>query len=159
MNIWIMRHGEAGFNSTTDSQRSLTTQGQKNAFEKGLWLGNRLSKQNYKIDKILVSPYLRAEQTLTEVQKGISQINSEVLTNNIEIWKGITPSGDPLNVINYLNVLRQEGIKNLLIISHLPLVYELVSYLTKYHSKVHFYPAVIAEIDWETDHGKLSIYK
>lgn len=157
MKIWIMRHGEAGFNSTSDSQRSLTEQGKKISFEKGLWLGNRLTQQNQQIDKILVSPYLRTQQTLTELTKGIFQISKDLQTEDIEIWQGITPAGNPQNVVSYLDILRKEGIKNLLIISHLPLVYELVSYLTLHQSQVHFYPAVIAEIDWSKNNGKLII--
>ncbi|VEI46676.1 phosphohistidine phosphatase [Actinobacillus equuli] len=28
MNIWIMRHGEAGFYASSDSERTLTSQGE-----------------------------------------------------------------------------------------------------------------------------------
>ncbi|MBD4936681.1 phosphohistidine phosphatase SixA, partial [Xanthomonas citri pv. citri] len=70
-----------------------------------------------------------------------------LVNSSIEIWEGVTPGGDPENVKNYLDFLREEGAKNILIISHLPLVYDLVVSLTQHQDSVHFYPAVIAEID------------
>ncbi|MDG6882027.1 Phosphohistidine phosphatase sixA [Phocoenobacter uteri] len=162
MNVWIMRHGEAGFNAGVDHQRSLTEYGKKTARSQGEWLGKRLANKEQQIDKIIVSPFLRAQQTFEEVLKGLQAVNfDQKFTNSIqekvESWEGVTPYGTPNSVLDYIRVLRESGVKNVLIISHLPLVYELVSYFTQHQSKVHFYPAVIAEIDWTTDNGKLII--
>ncbi|MDP8032680.1 phosphohistidine phosphatase SixA [Pasteurella atlantica] len=155
MNIWIMRHGEAAFNATMDNQRSLTEYGKTTTFQQGQWLAKRLIIQNDQLDHILVSPYLRAQQTWQEVQKGFQAVTSDQLFTNVETWNGITPAGHPQTVLDYMRVLRENNVKNLLIVSHLPLVYELVSTLTQHQSSVHFYPAVIAEIDWTIDCGKL----
>lgn len=161
MQIWVMRHGEASFNAQMDNQRSLTDNGQKMAIKQGEWLGKRLLEQQVSFDKILVSPYLRTQQTLEKVQEGLQRVKfSEKFANleqAIETWDGITPSGNIDNVLNYLDFLRNEGAKNVLVISHLPLVYDLVHVLTQGQSTVHFYPAVIAEVDWRTNVGKLIV--
>ncbi len=160
MNIWIMRHGEAAFNASVDHKRSLTDNGRKKARLQGEWLAKRLNNKNQQFDKILVSPFLRAEQTFEECLIGMQAVNSDpdftnFILNKKEVWEGITPYGIPETVLDYVRVLRESSVKNVLIISHLPLVYELVAYFTQYQAKVHFYPAVIAEIDWTTDNGSL----
>ncbi|MCK3654565.1 phosphohistidine phosphatase SixA [Pasteurellaceae bacterium Macca] len=156
MKIWVMRHGEAGFNAKTDRERSLTTQGEKMAFEQGQILGKRFENQQVSLDKILVSPYLRAQQTADFVQKGLQAVNFvQSFANLRENWAGITPSGDPENVLNYLHFLHEEGAKNVLIISHLPLVFDLVQALTSDAHTVHFYPAVVAEVEWNGNTGQL----
>lgn len=159
MRIWVMRHGEAAFNTPRDSQRSLTNKGQIMSFSQGKWLAQRLYDQNVTFDKILVSPYLRAQQTLDKLLEGIQAVGFTQhfanLTKTIETWEGITPAGNVENVLSYLTFLSEEGAKNVLIISHLPLVYELTQALTAYQYSVHFYPAVIAEIEWQGKIGQL----
>ncbi|WP_373779228.1 phosphohistidine phosphatase SixA [Glaesserella sp.] len=156
MNIWIMRHGEAGFNAQTDSERSLTDFGKAVAFQQGEWLVNRFIDQKIRLDKILISPYLRAQQTADCLLKGMQAVSSEQNFANIcETWSEITPTGDLDNVLNYLHFLRDEGAENVLIVSHLPLVFDLVYELTNYREQVHFYPAVIAEMAWETKYAEL----
>ncbi|AFU19346.1 phosphohistidine phosphatase SixA [Actinobacillus suis] len=159
MNIWVMRHGEAGFNASSDSERTLTSQGESVAKKQGEWLAKRLNAQQIVLDKILVSPYRRTQQTLDCLFQGMQAVDlGKNFTNEnlIEIWEGITPSGDLDNVCSYLAFLREEGAKNVLIISHLPLVYDLVLALTAQQETVHFYPAIIAEIDWQSNFGKIT---
>lgn len=43
----------------------------------------------------------------------------------------------------------------MLIVSHLPLVFDLVQTFTQYQQSVHFYPAVIAKIHWNGLKGVL----
>ena len=43
----------------------------------------------------------------------------------------------------------------MLIISHLPLVFDLVLELTNHQHHVHFYPAVIAEVKWQPHKSQL----
>lgn len=158
MNIWIMRHGEAGFNASKDSDRTLTPFGQSMAEKQGQWLGKRLEQQQLFLDKILVSPYQRAKQTWQGVEQGLQGVGyRKISADLVEEWDGITPAGEVQNVLNYAHFLRDEGAKNLLIISHLPLVFDLVQAFTQHQHSVHFYPAVIAEIDWRTDAGKLVV--
>lgn len=160
MNIWIMRHGEAGFNAQIDSERSLTTQGKNTAFSQGKCLGEYFIQQNIQLDKVLVSPYLRAKQTLEEVTKGMQAANfSQDIANLIEEWDEITPSGSPEIIQDYLSFLNEEGAKQILIVSHLPLVFDLVQIFTQYQQSVHFYPAVIANIHWNGQKGEVLLEK
>ncbi|WP_373767738.1 phosphohistidine phosphatase SixA [Glaesserella sp.] len=157
MNIWIMRHGEAGFNAKTDNERTLTDFGKAMAFKQGEWLEERFINQGISLDKILISPYLRTQQTADYLFKGMQAVGSvQSFANISETWDGITPTGDLDNVLNYLHFLRDEGARNVLIISHLPLVFDLVQELTNYRERVHFYPAVIAEMAWETKYAELT---
>lgn len=158
MNIWVMRHGEAGFNAKTDNQRTLTEKGENMAFEQGKWLGKRLKNQGVGLDKILVSPYVRTQQTYHKLVEGLQAVDfMQSFANLTETWEGITPSGSPEVVTDYLAFLRDEGEKNVLIISHLPLVFDLVLELTNHQHHVHFYPAVIAEIKWEYQQSQLVV--
>ncbi len=149
MNIWIMRHGEAGFNASSDAARCLTDNGIKNTISQGKWLGEHLANQQIQLDKILVSPYLRAQQTLENVLIGMQAVNfPQHFTNLIESWDEVTPDGNPHTVESYLHFLREEGAKNILLISHLPLVFNLVQILTNNQSNVQFPTSTIAEINW-----------
>ncbi len=61
MNLYMMRHGEAGNHHITgdDSLRSLTSEG----IEKLEKQAKQMVKWDIKIDKILSSPFVRAKQT------------------------------------------------------------------------------------------------
>lgn len=156
MKIWIMRHGEAGFNASSDSQRVLTSKGMTQAFVQGECLGKRFLEQQILLDKVLISPYLRAKQTAEQFEKGLQAVGfSQNFAQISEEWEEITPSGSPEMIVNYVDFLREEGAKHIVIVSHLPLVFELVQSFTQHQSAVHFYPAVIAEIEWNGIQGKL----
>lgn len=150
MNIWIMRHGEASFNAPADHLRPLTDAGQKAAFNQGKWLGEQLVSRGLNLDKIIVSPYLRTQQTFEQLKTGFEAVKFEQnVANVLETWAGITPDGEPEMVANYLAFLKEEGAKNILLISHLPLVLDLAQTLTNYQARIAFHPAVIAEIHWQ----------
>lgn len=152
MKIWIMRHGEAGFNAPSDNQRTLTEKGKVMAFEQGQWLGRRFQQHHILLDKVIISPYYRTQQTAEEVIKGLQAVDfQQNFTNILETWDGITPSGNAETVVDYLTFLQEEGAMNVLLISHLPLVFDLVQALTNNQSAVHFYPAVIAELQKEKE--------
>lgn len=156
MNIWIMRHAEADFNAKTDNQRTLTVKGKQISFEQGKKLGKYFKNQNVVLDKVLVSPYMRTQQTYHKVLEGFQAVDfMQNFANLTEIWDGITPVGSTKTVVDYLAFLKSEGAKNVLIISHLPLVLDLVLELTNHKHQINFYPAVIAEIEWLDNVGRL----
>lgn len=156
MNIWIMRHGEAGFQADSDFSRTLTPTGEKMAETQGQWLGITLQTKQILLDKVIVSPYVRAQQTFSHLQQGLQAVGfSQPLTHIVETWEGITPEGDAQTVQDYLAFLHEEGAQNVLLVSHLPLVFDLVSELTQHQDSVHFYPAVIAEVKWNGKSGRL----
>lgn len=156
MKIWVMRHGEAGFNAPSDRERTLTEKGKIMAFEQGKKFAQRFIEQGVLLDKMLVSPYVRTQQTFEQFSVGLQAGGfGQNCANLLETWDGVTPAGDAENVMAYLDFLREEGAKNVMVISHLPLVFDLIGALTLYQASVHFYPAVIAEVEWGNAEGKL----
>ena len=75
------------------------------------------------IERVLVSPYLRAEQTLDVVGECMN------LPKDVDVMPELTPCGDVGMVSAYLQALANEGVKTALVVSHLPLVGYLVSEL------------------------------
>lgn len=157
MKIWIMRHGEASFNAPTDSERQLTEHGCQSAARQGEKLGKYFLQSRISPDKILISPYLRAQQTAEHCIAGMQAVG---LTQNFaavtETWDEITPLGNSALVTDYLHFLREEGAQNVLIISHLPLVDDICYTLLRRPANIAFYPAVIAEITLEHQQAELS---
>ena len=149
MNIFIMRHGEAEVMANSDKARRLTAYGIKQAFSQGEWLKQHLSTLVINLlDRILVSPYVRAQETF-----------DLELENKFEIWEGITPYGHAHSVIDYLEVLKDEGVKSVLIISHLPLVGEIVAELYGKRNPIPFYPATIAQLLWDGNKSEILMHQ
>ena len=140
MNIFIMRHGEAEVMANSDKARRLTAYGIKQAFTQGQWLRKQLELATP--DRIIISPYVRAQETFEQVNQAF---NGE-LSSKIEIWDGVTPYG-------------HEGIKSIFIISHLPLVNEIVAELYGKRNPISFYPATIAYLNWSGQYAKILMYK
>ncbi|OOF69624.1 phosphohistidine phosphatase SixA [Rodentibacter caecimuris] len=153
MKIFVMRHGEAEIAAATDQLRALNDVGKKQANQQGKWLKNQLESNELSLEKIIVSPYIRAQQTF----ECLNLAFEEKLVK--EDWKGITPYGSPNNVLNYLAVLAEQGIKCVLLISHLPLVGEIVAELYGKSNPIAFYPATIAQLDWNGEKGKIEAYQ
>lgn len=138
MRLFIMRHGEAELMATSDKARHLNARGKEQSSLQGMWLKSTALK----LDKVLVSPYTRALETFDQ----LNEVYEQKLTEKLEIWDGITPYGDSGMVSDYLSVLAEKGMENVLIISHLPLVGDIVKEMCG-RNPASFYPATIAEID------------
>ncbi len=100
---------------------------------------------------MLVSPYLRAEQTLATVREALK------LPEGQDVLPELTPGGDPGMVACYLQALAQQGVKSALVISHLPLVGYLVSELCPQEAPPMFATSAIAYVNFDADacEGKL----
>ncbi len=141
MNIFIMRHGQASNFAQSDELRSLTDFGKKQAYSQGEWL----FKQGISLDKVLVSPYRRTRETFDEINLAYQQ----TLANKIELEPLLIPFGDSEKILNCLYLLREQNMQNVLIISHIPIVGELIANLTHntgYHS---FHPATLLGVNWD----------
>lgn len=156
MQVYIMRHGEAALEADCDSARPLTHCGCSESRQMASWL----SKQTVSIERVLVSPYLRAEQTLSEVRDCMQ------LPQQFEVLPELTPSGDAEMVASYLQVLAKDGVAAVLVVSHLPLVGYLVSALCPQEAPPMFATSGIAcvcydentgngELLWQTSPSKL----
>lgn len=133
-----MRHGEAEMFGQSDKVRHLTAQGIIQAQKQGEWL-----KQIH-FDKVIVSPYTRALETFSVV----NQSCADKLSHVQELWEGITPYGDADIVYDYLAVLAEQNLQNILIISHLPLVEDITDAICARRQKISFYPATIAKVNF-----------
>lgn len=119
MQIYIMRHGQAEMMANSDSERALTKLGRRESEV----MAKSLVDKNVTFDAVIVSPYLRAQQTWASVRPFFSEIS------NVQTIKTLTPSGSARKSVNEILALQAAGVKTLLIVSHLPLVGYIVSEL------------------------------
>lgn len=116
MNLIIMRHGEAEPYASSDRDRALTDYGRQQAYAAGEWLkANEIT-----INQCWTSPYVRTRQTAESVQS----VYGELQTSPVDF---LTPGSSPMAVVEQL---RNDVEINLLLISHNPMVSQLVNYLS-----------------------------
>ena len=113
MKIFIMRHGEASHFASSDAERELTS----NGWDHSAAVAQACERQGYnQFDMVLVSPYIRAQQTWEAVSKLFS-------AKEVETYDEITPYGDSEEACQYVTALAQvKNLDTILMISHLPLV-------------------------------------
>lgn len=144
MQVFIMRHGDAALDAASDSVRPLTECGRDESRLMAAWLKGQAES----IDRVLVSPYLRAAQTLAVVRDEFP------LAGQTDILPELTPGGDAERVADYLQMLATEGVSSVLVVSHLPLVGYLVSALCPQESPPMFSTSAIASVTLEPQSGK-----
>ncbi|GMB67788.1 phosphohistidine phosphatase [Pectobacterium brasiliense] len=110
-----------------------------------------MNEQNIDIERVLVSPYLRAQQTLEVVKKVLP------LPEEADCLNELTPGGDAQLVSYYLQTLAREGVGAVLVVSHLPLVGYLVAELCQNETAPMFATSAIAcvQVAAESGHGVL----
>ena len=114
MKIVLMRHGEAHHYAASDAERALTERGRNES----LAVARVCAEQQdlHQFDKVLVSPYLRAQQTWQTISHYFS-------AEQVEVCEDITPYGQADSVYDYLVALiESEQLESILLVSHLPLV-------------------------------------
>ncbi|MDY4480074.1 MAG: phosphohistidine phosphatase SixA [[Pasteurella] aerogenes] len=141
MKIWVMRHGEAEVMAKSDKDRHLNARGRAQVSAQGIWLKQTALGS---FDKVLVSPYVRTRETAELVD----QVYAGQLAQKYEFWDGITPYGNAANVASYLALLANQGVQQVLLVSHLPLVGEIVSEICG-ANPASFYPSTLVAINWE----------
>lgn len=140
-----MRHGQASNHASSDAQRQLTEQGFLEAKVMAKWV----DEQNFTFDKVLVSPYIRAQQT---AQSFIDELQQSV---EIQTVNFITPAGQAREVHDYIDGICQvEKLSSILIISHMPLVSYLVAEMTVDQNSPIFPTAGIAQIKYDVQKMK-----
>ncbi|MFB9134849.1 phosphohistidine phosphatase SixA [Vibrio olivae] len=113
MKIFIMRHGEAVQFALSDAERALTERGQSASIAVARASNEQGVKQ---FDLVLVSPYVRAQQTWNAIAQYFE-------ADKVETSEDITPYGDSEQVFDYLQArIDVDSLESVLIVSHLPLV-------------------------------------
>ncbi|MGG5291082.1 phosphohistidine phosphatase SixA [Pseudomonas shirazensis] len=118
MKLWILRHGEAEARANSDAERRLTSHGR----EQVLHSAARLLGQP--LQAILVSPYVRAQQTAALVQETLD------FAQPLRTVPWLTPES---SVGEAIAELEQLGFEHVLLVSHQPLVGSLVGVLEHGH--------------------------
>ena len=131
-----MRHGQAAAQAATDAERALTLAGEAEV----RLMASLLHGQP--LDGILASPYVRAQQTAALVR---SEIGFE---RAIATAPWLTPDDEPNEALRYL---AERPEQNLLLVSHQPLVSQLVSLLCEGHRRAHVPMPTAALVCIETD--------
>ncbi|OXR29972.1 phosphohistidine phosphatase SixA [Pseudomonas umsongensis] len=114
MKLWVLRHGEAEPHGSKphDSERELTANGREEVLRAAANLVGQ------PLTAIYASPYTRAQQT-AQLVRDVLGFGPEIRT--VE-W--LTPEYDPDRVTDQL-----KSVTNALLVSHNPLVGNLLSYL------------------------------
>lgn len=146
--IFIMRHGQAEPMKADDVSRQLTLLGKKEADDMAV----KLSLWIPQLDALLVSPYLRAQQTAAQIKRRHPKIEFE------QTCADFTPDASPQTAADYLLALMalNPNLDTWLIVSHMPMVSYLVDQLCPGKMPI-FNTAAIAEIEFDlaTQAGRL----
>jgi phosphohistidine phosphatase len=132
--LWILRHGEAEAHARTDAERNLTERGRAEVLRGAAHLIGQ------PLGAIIASPYVRAQQTARLVREALGFVP------DIRTVPWLTPEGSPEQVLAHL-----EAEDNVLLVSHQPLVGNLISFLQHGHSRQPqpMYTASLAQLEGE----------
>ncbi len=78
MKIFVMRHGEAEVIASSDEARHLNNYGRKQSISQGQWLKNHLNSTALSVQKVIVSPYVRAQETFELVNSALDNTLNDV---------------------------------------------------------------------------------
>lgn len=136
MRLWLMRHGEAQSQARTDAERQLTQRGRAEV----LLAAGQL--QGRPLQHILVSPYVRAQQTAAIVREALS------FAGELQTVPWLTPDDEPETVLAQLAPF--EG-REVLLVTHQPLVGALGGWLVHGNRQqpIPMQTASLAELEGE----------
>jgi phosphohistidine phosphatase len=118
MELFILRHGEAGQRSSSlagDRKRTLTSSGKVEISE----ISKALKIIGLKFDLVITSPLKRAYDT--------AMIVSDVfnIDNKVQVWNELAPEGRKTDVYRKISQLREEYV--VLMVGHQPLLGEMAN--------------------------------
>lgn len=113
MQLFLMRHGEASFEAPSDRERMLTDAGRLHTTQMSNWLNDSVSA----FDLVLVSPYLRAQQTWQELGKHFPEPRKWMVLDEL------VPSADPEMAASLVKAYAEQfKADKVLVIAHMPLL-------------------------------------
>lgn len=148
VNIFIMRHGQAAPEALNDESRPLTTDGKAEVQLMAQWLAPHVPQ----FERVLVSPYLRAQQTWQQLSEHLS-------TQQVDTCAEFTPDAEVALAVSLLLAYKDVGQSgNILLISHMPMVGYLVeslcpgqappSFPTAGLARISFTDSQVGQLDW-----------
>ncbi|QYJ91420.1 MULTISPECIES: phosphohistidine phosphatase SixA [Shewanella] len=147
MKLYLMRHGEAGYHAHSDRERVLTEIGRYQTELMSNWLARDVTE----FDLVLVSPYLRAQQTWQEVSKHFPEPRKWLVLDEL------TPSAEPTLAADLtLAYAEQYKADSVLVIAHMPLLGYMVSELVPGIEPPLFATSGVTLIDRHGERGSLS---
>ncbi|MBW8190424.1 phosphohistidine phosphatase SixA [Neiella marina] len=153
MLVYVMRHGEAESLAGRDRERQLTPVGASECAQVGRWL----SSIQHTVEYALVSPYVRAEQSLEALKTSWKYGNAVEETHDYLI-----PSASAESAASYLwDLANAKAVNAVLVVSHMPLVSFLVEALDSGRHAPIFCTSGVAclELDTESQLGHLKWIK
>ncbi|MCL1039944.1 phosphohistidine phosphatase SixA [Shewanella submarina] len=118
MQLFLMRHGEASFDALSDRERVLTDQGRYQTRQMANWLTSHVTT----FDLVLISPYLRVQQSWQEVSTHFPE------PRKLMVLDELVPSADPAMCASLIQAYAQQyKADKVLVVSHMPLLGYLVS--------------------------------
>lgn len=138
MQLFLMRHGEASFDALSDRERVLTEQGRYQTRQMANWLATQVSA----FDLVMVSPYLRAQQSWQEVSSAFPELRKLMVLDEL------VPSGDPATCASLIMAYAEQcKADKVLVMSHMPLLGYLVSDIVRGIEPPLFATSAISLID------------
>ena len=125
MLVYLLRHAIAEDRAATDSARDLTAEGLAQARS----ITEKFRQYSPMMDRVLCSPYNRAQQTASAVMTLFPDI---ALTSD----ETITPGG---NVYEVLDAIEACNVQHILLVSHNPLLSNLLSVMVDGTMESHRY--------------------
>jgi len=119
MEIYILRHGEAGkrvLNGSKDTERQLTVTGRREVEE----VARAVGKLGIELDFVATSPLKRASQTAEILAKSLRLKKSAV-----EEWNELKPEGKRMDLYRKLSQFKQES--SVLAVGHEPYLSNMIS--------------------------------
>lgn len=114
MRLLLLRHGEAGYDAPSDEQRHLTEHGRLRVQQ----MLKQQSETLVGLERIIHSPYLRTCQT--------AQLVQDLQPAMCESLALLTPESSPQQLVDWL---AQQTDSTLMLVTHQPLIGQLVSLL------------------------------
>lgn len=134
MRLYISRHGEAVGTAATDAERALTERGREALVDH--W--QRLKASGVRVSGLLVSPYLRAQQTADCIAKVYDGLKRQECAE-------LVPEASPHRLLEWL-LLNPVGEETVLV-SHMPLVAQLTGVWTGSVDRIGYAVGTVSCLD------------
>lgn len=127
--LFVFRHGEASFRAATDFERLLTPSGVRQTEKVVAHLSEAFNDLDQVSTELWASPLYRAQQT--------AQLVSSHLDLAVQTKDYLTPDDHPVAVVDNL-IAAGSTPRNLILVSHMPLVSGLIAYLQEGHVRPQY---------------------